>query len=238
MLELYYDFHIHSCLSPCGDDDMTPNNIVGMAVLAGYDVIAIADHNSCGNCRAVMQAAAQTNLLVIPAMELTTSEEVHVLCLFPDLDAADLFSQYVYRRLPDIQNQPNIFGKQLYLNAQDEVVREEGKLLISATDIGIYQVCDLMKQYGGVAIPSHVDRNSFSLISNLGFYDADMGFTALELTARCDSEKFKQVNNIPIPHIVNSDAHALNMIPDPVNRICVGSFCVRGVIDAVENGVF
>ena len=237
MIELYYDFHIHSCLSPCGDDEMTPQNIVAMAALAGYNVIAIADHNSTRNCKAAMEAAKQMGLLVIPAMELTTSEEVHVLCLLPNLDMAEQFDQYVYAKLPNIQNRPDIFGKQLYVDAQGRVTGEEDKLLISATSIGIYEVYDLMKSCGGTAIPAHIDRSSFSLISNLGFYDDAMQFPAVEFSANCDSRAFKQTHNIFLPHIVNSDAHTLEQIPDAKNKIRVSSLCAKEVIRAIENNI-
>jgi hypothetical protein len=234
MLELYYDFHIHSCLSPCGADDMTPQNIVGMAVLAGYNVIAITDHNSTRNCKAVAEVAKEAGILAIPAMELTTKEEVHVLCFFPDLDAAEDFDKYVYGKLPNIQNRANVFGRQLCMDAEGHVTREEDKLLISATDIGIYEVYNLMKSYGGTAIPAHIDRPSFSLISNLGLYDTAMRFPAIELTANCDSRAFKKIHNIWLPHIVNSDAHALEQIPDSRNKIWVSHFCVQEVIRAIE----
>ena len=236
MIELYYDFHIHSCLSPCGSDDMTPRNIAGMAALAGYNVIAVADHNSARNSKATAEAAEQLGLLVIPAMELITKEEVHVLCLLPDFNAAEQFDRYVYDRLPNIQNKANVFGRQLYMDADDRIVGEEGKLLISAADIGIYDICSLIKLYGGVAIPAHIDRPSFSLISNLGFYDADMRFPAVELTANCDSSAFKQAHNILLPHFVNSDAHALDQIPDAKNTIRVSRLCVKEIIKAIEKG--
>ena len=235
MLELYYDFHIHSCLSPCGDDEMTPQNIVGMAALAGYNVIAVADHNSTRNCKAVMEVAEQMGLLAVPAMELTTREEVHVLCLLPNLDMAEQFGRYVYAKLPNIKNRADIFGRQLCMDAKDRIVEEEDKLLLSATDIGIYEVYDLVKYYGGTAIPAHIDRNSFSVISNLGFYDDAMQFPAVELTANCDIQFFKQTHNILLPHIVNSDAHTLEQIPDAVNKIQISSFCAKEVIRAIEN---
>ena len=233
MLELYYDFHIHSCLSPCGSDDMTPQNIVNMAVLAGYDIIAAADHNSMGNCKAVIRAAEQMGILAVPAMELSTMEEVHVLCLLPDLEAAGEFDKYVYTRLPDILNRKDIFGSQIFMDEQGHVLGEEKKLLISATSIGIYEVYDLVRSYGGTAIPAHVDRNSFSLISNLGFYDRDMKFPAIELTAGCDGETFEQIHEIRLPHIVNSDAHALEQIPDPKRKIRLNHLSAREVIQAI-----
>lgn len=97
--ELSYDLHIHSCLSPCGDDDMTPGNIVGMAAIKGLDVIAVTDHNSCRNCPAVLKLAEQYGVLAIPGMELTTAEEVHAVCLFSELSAAMEFDRFVYEKL-------------------------------------------------------------------------------------------------------------------------------------------
>lgn len=99
-MNVYYDLHMHSCLSPCGADDMTPNNLVNMAALAGLQVIAVADHNTTKNVPAATKVGQQVGVLVVPAMELTTKEDIHVLCLLPDLDAAEAFREYVYARLP------------------------------------------------------------------------------------------------------------------------------------------
>lgn len=117
MPELSYDLHLHSCLSPCGDDDMLPSNIVGMAVVKGLDVIALTDHNTSRNCPAFLELARAYGVLAIPGMELCTSEEVHVVCLFPTLEAAMDFDRYVHRRIPPIPNDPAIFGKQLVVGS-------------------------------------------------------------------------------------------------------------------------
>ena len=234
MIELYYDFHIHSCLSPCGDEDMTPKNIAGMMALAGYEVIAVSDHNSVKNCEGIAQAAGREGILVVPAMELCTREEVHVLCLLPDIDAANEFEQYVYTTLPNMKNRVDIFGKQTYMDGDDKIIGEEERLLISAADIGIYDVYDLVKSYGGTALPAHMDRQSFSLISNLGFYDSLMQFPVIELTADCDSAVFREMHNIEVPHIANSDAHNLEQIPDPMRKIRLEDISAKGVIHALE----
>jgi len=234
--DFYYDFHIHSCLSPCGAEDMTPQNIVNMAALAGYDIIAVADHNTTLNCAGVIAAAEEAGIVAVPAMELTTREEVHVLCLLPELDAALAFGAYVYETLLDMKNRPDIFGNQIHMDGQDRVIQEVEKLLISATDIGIYEVYNLVKSYGGTAIPAHVDRESFSLISNLGFYDPAMGFPAVELRENCDKTAFREAHNILLPHFVNSDAHSLDQIPDPKHRIRLGRPTAREVIQAIEEG--
>ena len=124
-MKLSYDLHIHSCLSPCGDNDMTPNNIVNMAILNGLVVIALTDHNSCKNCPAFLEAAQRSGILAIPGMELCTSEEIHVVCLFPELRQAMAFDREVYQYVPPIQNDPRIFGEQLILDGEDRQIGQE-----------------------------------------------------------------------------------------------------------------
>ena len=131
-VELSYDLHIHSCLSPCGDDDMTPGNIVGMSAIKGLDVIAVTDHNSCRNCPAVMKLAKQYGVLAIPGMELTTVEEVHAVCLFPELSAAMEFDRFVYEKLMKFPNREEIFGKQQIMNEEDICIGTEPNLLINS----------------------------------------------------------------------------------------------------------
>ena len=234
--QFYFDLHIHSCLSPCADDDMTPQNIARMAALAGYDIIAVADHNSTRNCKAVAEAAGQAGILAVPAMELSTREEVHILCLLPDLDAAESLGRYVHTKLPDIKNRADIFGRQLCMDARDRITGEEEKLLISGADIGVYEVYDLVKSYGGTVIPAHVDRHSFSLLSNLGFYDPAMPFPAIELTANCDVPAFQREHQIALPYLVNSDAHTLAQMPDPKRKIRLNCLSAKEIIRAIEAG--
>ena len=148
-MKIYCDLHIHSCLSPCGDDDMTPNNIVNMARLKGLNCIALTDHNSCGNCRATQLAARQAGIGFIPGMEINTSEDIHAVCLFPDCDSAEAFSAEIYRLLPNTKNKPEVFGRQLYTDWLDNPAGEEEKLLINAAALSITQVPALVKQHGG-----------------------------------------------------------------------------------------
>ena len=149
MRPVFYDLHIHSCLSPCGDMDMTPNNILNMALLKELDLIALTDHNSSKNCPALLRAAEGSGLTVLPGMELTTAEEVHVVCLFPALENAMDFDGYVHERLPDIDNVPEIFGPQQILDWRDEPAGLEQKLLINATTIEISDLPALVRGYGG-----------------------------------------------------------------------------------------
>ena len=177
----HYDLHIHSCLSPCGDNDMTPNNLVQMALLSGCDVIALTDHNTCRNAPAAMEAGARNGLLVIPGMELCTAEEAHVVCLFETLEGALEFDHYIYENMPHVKNRPEIFGEQRLLDGEDGPVGEEENLLLVSSFVGVDQVVGLAAQYGGVAFPAHVDRDSFSVIASLGAIPAEAGFTAAGL---------------------------------------------------------
>lgn len=203
--------HIHSALSPCGDNDMTPNNIVNMSLLKGLDVIAITDHNTCGNAAAVMAAAGE-NLLVIPGMEVETSEEVHMACYFPTLDAALAMEREVKKALPPIKNRPEIFGNQYYMNENDEITGEEETLLVSATMLDIYEVVALVKSLGGAAVPAHIDRSSYSVLSNLGFMPPDLEVSALEITEKARNSLAGNYPDFRI--ITNSDAHYLEDIAE------------------------
>ena len=169
MMNLAYDLHIHSCLSPCGDDDMTPANIAGMAALKGLDVVALTDHNTCRNCPAFMAAAAEYGVLAVPGMEINTSEEVHAVCLFPTLEKALDFDAYVYGKLIKFPNREEIFGKQQIYDDRDQVCASEPNLLINATEISFDSLWTLVRSYDGVMFPAHVDKAANSLIANLGF---------------------------------------------------------------------
>ena len=147
MIPLHYDLHLHSCLSPCGDNESTPGNIVGMAVIKGLDVIALTDHNTCKNCKAAMAIGEAYGITVIPGMELTTSEEVHVLCLCDNLEDAMKFDAFIEPRILDIPNNPKAFGDQFLCNEDDEVIASFPKLLISATDISFDKVYDYVSEY-------------------------------------------------------------------------------------------
>lgn len=218
-MKAYYDLHIHSALSPCADDDMTPNNIVNMALIKGLDVIAVADHNTCGNVRAVTDAA-NGRLLVVPAMEIETAEEVHVLSLFPTIESAEEMWNIVKSHRMNIKNRPDIFGHQLYMDSDDNITGEEEYLLVSAIGLGIDEVFKAVRELGGVPIPAHIDRSSCSVVSNLGFIPSELDVKTVEITEKNLDVWSEKYNGCKI--ITNSDAHYLGDISEPIRymEIC------------------
>lgn len=236
MIPLYYDLHIHSCLSPCGDDDMTPANIAGMAAVKGLDVITLTDHNSCKNCPAILKHGEEYGITVIPGMELTTAEEVHVVCLFPALGDAMAFDGYVYERLLPIKNREDIFGKQQIMDADDQVTGNVERLLIGATDISFDQVFGLVEAYRGIAYPAHIDKSTTSLLSNLGFVPPDSSFTCAEIST------FDHLHQIQKEHpyflqckmLSSSDAHYLEDIREPDYQIYAKSRAAKDILEGLR----
>ena len=235
MIPLHYDLHIHSCLSPCGDNESTPGNIVGMSVIKNLDVIALTDHNTCKNCASAMAIGKEYGITVIPGMELTTSEEVHVLCLFHTLEDAMSFDAYVEPRILQIPNDPKAFGDQFLCDENDEVIGTFPTLLISATDISFDKVNEAIKPFNGVMVPAHIDKNSFSLMSNLGFVPPDSDFKCFELANMANLHKLQEAN----PYLKNcnvitdSDAHYIDRINEAVNTLYAQSNSIDDVLSAL-----
>lgn len=227
-MKLYYDLHIHSALSPCGDNDMTPNNIVNMSIIKGLDMIAVTDHNSCGNVRSVMKAAGD-RLLVIPGMEVETSEEIHIVCYFPGIESAEEMGEYVKKHLPPIKNREEIFGEQLFMDFEDNIVGKEENLLVTATELDIFSVVKKVRELGGAAVPAHIDRSSYSVLSNLGIIPDELLFKTVEITAknRGKMEEYEKKYQI----ITNSDAHYLEDIAEPEFFIELMAKSTEKVID-------
>lgn len=234
MIQLYFDLHLHSCLSPCADDDMTPANLAGMCALAGLQVVALTDHNSTGNCAAFQQAAEKHGLLAIPGMELCTREEVHVVCLFPDLEQANAFSDYIGKLLPNIQNKPKVFGNQILMDHEDTVLGEETRLLAGAADISLYDVPELVSSFKGVCYPAHIDRQANSLLSQLGVWDPELPFPLAEVSMRCPENLFARRDLKNLRYISACDAHYLDQIPDAHQSMEVAQVTAQGVLDWIS----
>lgn len=210
-MSLYYDLHIHSALSPCGDNDMTPNNIVNMSILKGLDVIGITDHNSCGNVRSAIKAA-DGRIIVIPGMEIETSEEVHMVSLFPTVEAAEEMEKIVRASSQGIKNRPEIFGNQYYMDENDEIVGEEENLLVTACGLDMYSAVSEVLRLNGAIYPAHIDRASYSVLSNLGFIPPDLNFKAVEITEAGLPKLKEEYKDYVI--ITSSDAHYLGDIAE------------------------
>lgn len=236
MMRCFYDFHIHSCLSPCADNDMTPNNIVNMAKLKSLNVIAITDHNSARNARAVMECGKKAGLLVLPGMEVETAEEVHVLTLFAQPEQCERMEKLVLAAMPPLENKVEIFGEQLVCNQLDKIVDREKQMLVTASSLAIQQVADLTNQMGGVCIPAHVDRSSYSVISNLGFIPGELRFSAVEVSKKLPLQEvvslYPDLEKYRI--LISSDAHYLWDISEAEAYLEMEELSAEAMIEALR----
>ena len=221
MSDYNYDLHIHSCLSPCADDDMTPNNIAGMSALNGLQIVALTDHNSSANCPAFLDACRRQGIVGIAGMELTTAEDVHIVCLFERLEDAMAFSDEVYGHIMPIDNRPEIFGNQIITDSEDEPIGEVKKLLISATDLWMSDAVELVKKYNGHVRPAHIDRESNGIVAILGDVPTEYGFNFVEFNDRANIEAYyKKYGSLSgVKTLVSSDAHHLWDISEAGNTV-------------------
>ncbi len=215
MRRYYYDLHIHSCLSPCADDDSTPYNIAGMAKISGIDIVALTDHNTTKNCPAFFMACEEYGLIPIAGMELTTSEDIHVVCLFERLEDAIAFDGYVDKHRMKIKNRPDLFGEQLIFGENDCLLGKEEYLLSNATDISIEDAPKIVASFGGVCYPAHIDRDANGIIAVLGTFPPSADFSLYELRDGKNKEDYEQRYSLQNKlAIISSDAHYLTGIKD------------------------
>ena len=235
-MNLKYDFHLHSCLSPCGDNDMTPYNLVNMAKLMGYDIIALTDHNSCLNCPAAIKVGEQAGITVVPGMELCTSEEIHTVCLFPKLEKALEFSEYVKSTMPQVENDESIFGNQYIMDDTDQILGSEEILLTTASGISIDDVVSEVAKYDGAVFPAHLDRASYSVLSVLGFMYPEMNFTCAEFTHKAYIPQYEEKHELlkGMKHLRNSDAHYLWDISERIYFLDVPTLTAKGIVDIIR----
>jgi PHP family Zn ribbon phosphoesterase len=167
-MSLLADFHNHSCLSPCGSLDLSPRRLVDLAAARGLKVLALTDHNSSLNCPAFAKLCLRKGIIPVYGMEATTSEEIHVLCLFTNLDACLAFNDYAYRILLPFPNDPEKTGDQVYVDEEDNILGELEYYLINPLELSVDDIGAKVAEYGGIVIPAHVDRAAFSMFSQLG----------------------------------------------------------------------
>lgn len=218
-MPLYYDLHIHSCLSPCAENDMTPANICAMARLKGLHMIAVTDHQSARNLPAAAVCARREGLCLVPGLEVCTREEAHVLAYFDSVDKALMMGEYCASHLPPIKNRPALFGEQLLVDADENLLGQEDAMLIAALDSPLDEVCREIRRLGGVPVPAHINRGANGLLGALGFIPKEEGFRALEVTPGlplpADVSTFRQLHS--------SDAHRLGDIAEAVHSLCIAS---------------
>lgn len=228
---MFVDLHIHSCLSPCADDDMTPANICGMAHIKGLDAIAVTDHNTARNLPYVKEAADYYRLILLPGMEITTREEVHLLGYFPTVDTAVEAGEVFSSHLPKMPNKTKFFGNQFIMNTDDEVVGEETRMLIGATDLDLTECTQIIRRCGGIAVPAHINRGSNGLLINLGLMPEEPYFPTVEVA-----------RHLPIDHGImegrtvlhSSDAHQLGSILEAEFDFQTERFSLGGLFEAIR----
>jgi len=228
------DLHIHTCLSPCGELSMSPRNIILRAVEEKIDILGICDHNSAENVPALLAIAKTYPVTIFPGMEITSQEEIHILGLFDNLEAVLQLQEEVYHHLPG-ENDEEAFGLQVVVNEQGEVLRFNPRLLIGACTLSLNQIVDLIHSFKGLAIASHIDRESFSLISQLGFIPSDIILDALEISP---SISYYQALNRFAPHlplVSFSDAHRPEEIGQSFTRFLIQEASLTEIRLALRN---
>lgn len=202
---------------------MTPNNIAGMAALKGLNILALTDHNSTKNCPAFFEACKKQGIIPIAGMELSTAEDIHLVCLFEELDDAMRFGEEIRGHLMPIKNRPEIFGNQYVLNGDDEIIGEEDILLISATDLPIAEAVTLAKSFGAHVHPAHIDRESNGIVAILGDIPSEYGFRVFELRERENADELANIVEelTEASVLVCSDAHYLWDISEAENSLTI-----------------
>lgn len=214
------DFHIHSCLSPCASLEMSPRAIVARAQQLGLDCIALTDHSCVENLPAFDAACREVGLPCLYGMEVSSAEEVHVLCLFDQLDPALAFGKKVYAALQDFPNDPDRFGDQPIVSVEGDILGFAEKLLIGSTSISFFDLVPAALEAGALCIPSHIDRPSFSALAHLGFLP-DLPYDAVEVAAPAIPSEAA-----PWPVVRNSDAHMLGQLGRRYTEVSVDQFTV------------
>lgn len=215
------DLHIHTCLPPCGDWDMTPRAVVEQSVEKRLDIIAVTDHNTAENAGAAMEKGRGLGLTVLPGMEICSVEEAHVISLFDSLEQALAMQAYVYDHLCG-ENNPDVFGYQVVANAEDEVMDQNPRLLIGAVSVDLNTLVDKIHDLGGLAVAAHIDKSAYSITSQLGFIPPDLPLDAVEVSFRSRPEEAGQklLMGLKIPCITSSDAH----FPGEIGRVSTKFF--------------
>lgn len=209
--EFRADLHIHTCLSPCADAAMLPEQIVKQAKLKCLDIIGICDHNSTENVLAVKAAGKRVGVQVLGGIEISSQEEVHILGLFSNDRALRIIQEVVYKNLPG-ENKQDVFGEQLVADERDKIIGTNPRFLIGSVNLSVEKIVALIKSLDGLAIAAHIDRQSFGIIGQMGFIPEGLELDALEVSAGCSSAKILEYKKYSLPVVKFSDAHFLQDI--------------------------
>lgn len=232
-MQVAYDFHIHTAASPCGDEYMSPNNILNMAQMNKLQVIAITDHNSCVNCEVMMKLGKEKGILVIPGMEIECQEEFHSIALFPNIEAAYTVEEEIKKYMPPIKNKIHIFGNQWVMNEADEVIGEMTQLLLTATQLPAEHVYQIVRRAGGVIYPAHIDRNSYSVLSNLGCIPPELNIKTIEISKRANKRYYQEIYS-QYTIIQSSDAHYLQDILEESSFLEIKKLDIEHILKTIE----
>ncbi len=208
------DLHIHTALSPCAEEEMTPPKIIHAARAKGLKMIAVTDHNTAENVAATVRASVGSGIIVIPGLEVQTREEVHMVCLFPNIESCLKMQNLVYASLPDLRNRKDIFGSQIIMDSSGNAVAELDRMLLISAEMTVESLADKTAQLGGICFPAHIDRPSFSLLATLGFIPPELNIQTVELSKHITSDeagyRFPFLKNYTL--LSSSDAHCLKDI--------------------------
>ncbi|WP_039767703.1 MULTISPECIES: PHP domain-containing protein [unclassified Caldicellulosiruptor] len=210
-MKLYYDLHIHSALSPCADNDMTPNNIINMAKIKGLNVISITDHNSTLNLKEFSEVAKHLGILFIPGVEIETCEEVHVLLYFKDFSVVEEFQEIIEENLPNVALREDIYGNQFLVDKEDNIVGSYEKLLLQPLNLSISQVYEISKFYNMIFVPAHINRQSYGIIGRLGTLPDELKDVSILEVSKVNEFEFSKFLPKDSRYIFlhSSDAHHL-----------------------------
>ena len=154
------------------------------------DAIAVSDHNSIKNVGATMKCGEEFGIIVVPAIEVQSSEEIHILSLFYDYAALEGF--YNTLSMKEIKNKEDIFGKQLIINENNQIIGEEENLLLVGVEQDIYTIFRKVREYGGVPVLAHIDREENGIISILGKIPEELNVNVVEFSYRATNDFIKK----------------------------------------------
>ncbi len=205
------DLHIHSVLSPCGDLEMSPGNIVDEAARKGLDIIAVTDHNHTGHARLTRELGARKGIWVVYGAEVTTQEEVHCLTFFDTNEQLGAFQKVLDENMPKVKNDTSLFGYQVIVDEKEQILEEITHSLYPGLELGIGEIAGIVHELGGLFIPAHVDRPMNGLYAQLGVWPEGLDVDGVEVSRRTSGDAIvKEHPELAACTLIrNSDAHYL-----------------------------